>query len=134
MQSKVRVRKSFRLLILLLYLCVFISVTIEVGMKSYQWIYEHVVDRVGLTKLESRFDLVRTEQEIAGLSDNFLLSNLSRRVFRAGIRHSVVDAKWPEFEKAFFGFDPHKVALMSDELLENLMQNDKIIRQKNANR
>ena len=97
-------------------------------MKSYQWIYEHVVDRVGLTELESRFDLVRTEHEIAGLSDNFLLSNLSRRVFRAGIRHSVVDGKWPEFEKAFFGFDPHKVALLSDEQLENLMQNDKIIR------
>ena len=44
------------------------------------------------------------------------------------LRHSVVDGKWPEFEKAFFGFDPHKVALMSDDQLEGLMQNDKIIR------
>jgi 3-methyladenine DNA glycosylase Tag len=39
-----------------------------------------------------------------------------------------VDSKWPEFEKAFHGFDPEKISLMSDEQLENLMQNDKIIR------
>jgi 3-methyladenine DNA glycosylase Tag len=97
-------------------------------MKSYQWMSEHVIARVGVEKLQSRYDLVRTQPGLAKLSDSYLLSNLSRRVFRAGIRHSVVDAKWPEFEKAFFDFEPHKVALMSDDQLENLMQNDKIIR------
>ena len=51
-----------------------------------------------------------------------------RRVFRAGLKHTLVDGKWPEFEKAFFGFDPEKISLMSDEQLENMMQNDKIIR------
>lgn len=97
-------------------------------MKSYKWIYDHVVQRVGEEALAARFDLVRTASEVGELSDSFLLSNLSRRVFRAGIKHSVVDAKWPEFEKAFFEFNPHKVALMSDDQLEDLMQNDKIIR------
>jgi len=97
-------------------------------MKNFQWIYDHVVERVGEQALESRFDLVRTQSELKELDDSFLLSNLSRRVFRAGIRHSVVDAKWPEFEKAFFSFDPHKVALMSDDQLECLMQNEGIIR------
>ena len=97
-------------------------------MKSYQWIYDHVIERIGEDRLKVRFDLVRSETELAALSDNFLLSNLSRRVFRAGIKHSVVDAKWPAFEKAFFEFDPHKVALMSDDQLEGLMQNDQIIR------
>ena len=97
-------------------------------MKSYQWIYDHVIERIGEDTLKVRFDLVRSETELAALSDNFLLSNLSRRVFRAGIKHSVVDAKWPAFEKAFFEFDPHKVALMSDDQLEGLMQNDQIIR------
>jgi 3-methyladenine DNA glycosylase Tag len=97
-------------------------------MKSYQWMYDHVLERVGKDKIISRYDLVRTEHELRELSDSYLLSNLSRRVFRAGIKHSVVDAKWPEFEKVFFGFNPHKVALMSDDQLEKLMQNDKIIR------
>ncbi len=97
-------------------------------MKSYQWMYQHVIERAGKERLASRLDNVRTDEEIAALGDDFMLSNLSRRVFRAGIRHAVVDAKWPEFEKAFWGFDPHKVALMSDDQLERLMQNDKIIR------
>jgi len=97
-------------------------------MKNFQWVYDHVVERIGEQALVGRFDLVRTKEQIIALDDSFLLSNLSRRVFRAGIKHSVVDGKWPEFEKAFFGFDPHKVALMSDDQLEGLMQNDKIIR------
>ncbi len=97
-------------------------------MKSYQWMYQHVVERVGIERLESRYDLVRSEKELSKLTDSFILSNLSRRVFRAGIKHSVVDAKWPEFEKIFFGFAPYKVALMSDDQLEGLMQNEKIIR------
>ncbi|MEM5529523.1 DNA-3-methyladenine glycosylase I [Gammaproteobacteria bacterium AS21] len=97
-------------------------------MKSYQWIYDHVMERVEKDKVLARFDQVRSVDEITQLDDSYLLSNMSRRVFRAGIKHSVVDAKWPEFEKAFFGFMPQKVALMSDDQLEKLMQNDKIIR------
>jgi len=97
-------------------------------MKSYQWIYDHVMERVEREKVVARYDQVRSVEEITQLDDSYLLSNLSRRVFRAGIKHSVVDAKWPEFEKAFFGFVPQKVALMSDDQLEKLMQNDKIIR------
>ena len=98
------------------------------SMKSYQWIYDHVMERVEREKVVARYDQVRSVDEITQLDDSYLLSNLSRRVFRAGIKHSVVDAKWPEFEKAFFGFVPQKVALMSDDQLEKLMQNDKIIR------
>lgn len=97
-------------------------------MKSYQWIYDHVMERVEKDKVLARYDRVRSVDEITQLDDSYLLSNMSRRVFRAGIKHSVVDAKWPEFEKAFFGFIPQKVALMSDDQLEKLMQNDKIIR------
>lgn len=97
-------------------------------MKNYQWLYQHVVEHVGEERLAERLDKVRDAQQIAALSDSYLLSNMARRVFRAGIRHAVVDAKWPAFEKAFWGFDPQKVALMSDDQLENLMSNDQIIR------
>jgi 3-methyladenine DNA glycosylase Tag len=97
-------------------------------MKSYKLLYEHVIAHAGMDKLEARLDLVNSTEQICDMSDAHLLSNLSRRVFRAGIRHAVVDQKWPEFEKAFLGFDPLKVALMSDDQLEGLMQNEKIIR------
>lgn len=97
-------------------------------MKSYQWMYQHVIERAGKERLQGRLDNVHSVEELASLSESYMLSNIARRVFRAGIRHAVVDAKWPEFEKAFWGFDPQKVALMSDDQLERLMQNDKIIR------
>ena len=43
---------------------------------------------------------------------------MSLRIFRAGLRHSVVDDKWPAFEEAFHGFEPRRVRAMSDEEVE----------------
>lgn len=97
-------------------------------MKSFKWLYEHVCAHKSGEDIEALLPQVRTADEIRTISDDRLLSEMSRRVFRAGLKHSVVDGKWPAFEQAFWGFDPHKVALMSDEQLENLMQNDAIIR------
>ncbi|WP_067866942.1 DNA-3-methyladenine glycosylase I [Neptuniibacter marinus] len=97
-------------------------------MKSFQWIYEHAKQH----KLEDDIEFLLPQpletEELALIADDRLLSVMSRRVFRAGLKHALVDSKWPEFEKAFFGFDPEKISLMSDEQLEKLMQNDKIIR------
>ncbi|WP_432474026.1 DNA-3-methyladenine glycosylase I [Amphritea sp. HPY] len=97
-------------------------------MKSFKWLYEHVSAHKSGEDIEALLPQIRTADEIRMISDDRLLSEMSRRVFRAGLKHSVVDGKWPAFELAFWGFDPHKVALMSDEQLENLMQNEAIIR------
>mgnify|MGYP005991794281 CR=1 FL=1 len=96
-------------------------------MKNFQWLYEHALQHKGAA-LESMLPEVLSDASIAQLSESYIFSTLTRRVFRAGLKHSLVDSKWPAFEKAFFGFNPHKVALMSDEQLERLMQNDQIIR------
>ena len=70
----------------------------------------------------------RSEAELRVLSDDRYLSLISLRIFRAGLKHSLVDAKWPAFEEVFFGFDPEKVVLMGGERLENLMQDARLIR------
>ncbi|MGB1202893.1 MAG: DNA-3-methyladenine glycosylase I, partial [Alloalcanivorax venustensis] len=44
------------------------------------------------------------------------------------LKHSLVDAKWPAFEEAFFGFDPDKLVLMPDSMLEERMQDTRLIR------
>ncbi len=62
------------------------------------------------------------------VADDRYLSLISLRIFRAGLKHSLVDAKWPAFEEVFFGFDPEKVVLMGGEHLENLMQDARLIR------
>lgn len=62
------------------------------------------------------------------LPDDRVFSVMTRRIFRAGLKHALVDAKWPAFEQAFYHFNPEAVQEMSDEMLEDLMQNDRIIR------
>jgi len=96
--------------------------------KTFKWLYEHVSAHKSGEDLEALLPQVKTADQLRTISDDRMLSEMSRRVFRAGLRHSVVDGKWPAFEQAFWGFDPQKVALMNDEQLEKLMQNVAIIR------
>ena len=67
-------------------------------------------------------------EALLALPDDRIFSVLTRRIFRAGLKHALVDAKWPAFEQAFYRFDPEAVQAMSDEMLEGLMQNEGIIR------
>lgn len=98
-------------------------------MKDYQWLLTYCLNRFGsLEALEQRLPSAKSAEELAKVTDDRYLSLLSLRVFRAGLKHSVVDAKWPEFERAFFAFEPNKVVLMGAEHLERLMHNEKIIR------
>jgi 3-methyladenine DNA glycosylase Tag len=84
--------------------------------------------RHGAAAVEARLPQPKAAAELAAMSDDRYLSQMSRRVFRAGLKHSVVDAKWPEFEEAFAGFDPRRVRAMSDESMEALLGNAKLIR------
>lgn len=98
-------------------------------MKDYAFIQQHVMERFGDEASLERYLLSpRSGRQLKAKSDAFYLSTMSRRVFRAGLKHSLVDAKWPAFEQAFFGFKPLRVAMMSDEELDALMGNRAIIR------
>jgi len=98
-------------------------------MRDYKWLNEYCLNRFGsVAELEARLPQPRSAAELRGLSDDRYLSLISLRVFRAGLKHSLVDAKWPAFEEVFFGFDPEKVVLMGGERLENLMQDARLIR------
>ncbi|OEO26480.1 3-methyladenine DNA glycosylase [Pseudomonas sp. J237] len=98
-------------------------------MHDYQWLHEYCLNRFGSSRaLEARLPQPQSEQYLRELSDDRYLSTMSLRIFRAGLKHSLVDAKWPAFEQVFFGFDPEKVVLMGAERLENLMQDTRIIR------
>ncbi|MDX5371236.1 MAG: DNA-3-methyladenine glycosylase I [Pseudomonadaceae bacterium] len=98
-------------------------------MRDYQWIHEYCLNRFGsVAALEARLPQPRSDAELRALSDDRYLSLIALRVFRAGLKHSLVDAKWPAFEEVFFGFDPEKVVLMGAEHLERLMQDARLIR------
>lgn len=98
-------------------------------MRDYKWLQEYCLNRFGSAQaLEERLPQPASDAELRALSDDRYLSLISLRIFRAGLKHSLVDAKWPAFEQAFFGFDPEKVVLMGGERLENLMQDARLIR------
>ncbi|OZG73719.1 3-methyladenine DNA glycosylase [Hahella sp. CCB-MM4] len=82
----------------------------------------------GVENLKMALPETASNEELAEKTDAYYLSNMTRRIFRAGLKHSLVDAKWPEFEKAFFGFDPEKMVLFSDTDLDERMKNKALIR------
>ena len=98
-------------------------------MRDYQWLYEYCLNRFGsAAALEAYLPQPKTPAQLRAIGDDRYLSTLALRVFRAGLKHSLVDAKWPAFEEVFFGFDPEKVVLMGGEHLERLMQDTRVIR------
>src|SRR5260370_19551833 len=84
--------------------------------------------RHGAAALEGRLAVPKTPQQLTATPDDRYLSQMSRRIFRAGLKHSLVDAKWPAFEEVFHGFEPRRVRAMSDEAMEGLLANTRLIR------
>src|SRR5215813_8408873 len=84
--------------------------------------------RVGAAALEARLPQPRSAAELKALGDDRYLSQMSLRIFRAGLKHSLVDGKWPAFEEVFDGFEPRRVRAMSDDALQALLGNSRLIR------
>ncbi len=82
----------------------------------------------GAAALEARLPLPKTAAELRALGDDRYLSLMSRRIFRAGLKHAMVDAKWPAFEEAFQGFEPRRLRMLSDEDLDRLLTDRRLIR------
>ncbi|WP_137818387.1 DNA-3-methyladenine glycosylase I [Pseudomonas sp. 2FG] len=98
-------------------------------MRDYKWLNEFCLNRFGSkAALEARLPTPKSAAELRQIADDRYLSLIALRVFRAGLKHSLVDAKWPAFEEVFFGFAPEKVVLMGGEHLERLMQDARLIR------
>jgi 3-methyladenine DNA glycosylase Tag len=97
-------------------------------MTPFAKIQKAAEKRLGKQELDSRLPKVKTAAQLKKVSDDRYLSLMSLRIFRAGLKHDMVDAKWPTFEKAFFGFTPKRVRAMSDEAVEKLMGDARLIR------
>jgi 3-methyladenine DNA glycosylase Tag len=65
---------------------------------------------------------------LARISDDRVLAEMTKRVFSAGFAWSVIEAKWPGFEKAFLAFRPAKLAFQPDEFWDALMADKNIVR------
>lgn len=102
--------------------------TVQASPVSFQAIEEAALLRHGSAAIRGRLPKVESPAKLAAVPDDRWLSTMSRRVFQAGLKHSLVDAKWPAFEEAFAGFDPARVAELSDEALEAMLADKRLIR------
>ena len=65
---------------------------------------------------------------LAKLGDDRILAEMTRRVFSAGFAWSVIETKWPGFEKAFLGFRPAKLVFQPDDFWDGLLSDTGIVR------
>ena len=82
----------------------------------------------GDAALEALLTSPKTAYELAAIPDDRWLSDMTRRIFQSGFNWKVVDGKWDGFEAAFWGFDVGRCALMSDEDLDALVSDTRIVR------
>ncbi|MEO1091886.1 MAG: DNA-3-methyladenine glycosylase I [Pseudomonadota bacterium] len=61
-------------------------------------------------------------------TDDRWLAGMTRCVFQAGFNWKVVNGMWPGFEEAFEGFDPRRWSMMSDDDLDRLVSDTRIVR------
>jgi 3-methyladenine DNA glycosylase Tag len=95
----------------------------------FEAIEERARERAGGAQaLTNRLPRPKSADELRALGDDRYLSQMSLRIFRAGLKHSLVDAKWPAFEEVFLGFVPKRVVAMSDDEIEALLQDQRLIR------
>ncbi len=97
-------------------------------MVSFDKIHKAALHRLGDAALEARLPSVKSASALRKLGDDRYLSMMALRIFRAGLKHELVDARWPAFEEAFRHFDPRLVRAMSDEEIEDMMMDARLIR------
>ena len=91
-------------------------------------IYDRACARKGQAALEENLPEPKSLDALRAIPDDRYLSMMATVIFRSGFSWKVVENKWPGFEEAFEGFDPHRVAMYADEELERLVSDKGIIR------
>ncbi len=99
-------------------------------MKEFSKLYALAADRKGgAAALEALIPKPKTRASLVRIPDDRWLSAMAKSVFRAGFNWKVVDNKWPDIEAAYDGFDPRMVAFQSDDDLDVLVKDPRVIRQ-----
>ena len=74
------------------------------------------------------FDLPSGWKVAPPKDDAGYFDKMSRSLFTAGLSWTMVEKKWPNFQKAFAAFSPEKVAKMTQKNVRSLMSNDGIVK------
>ena len=82
----------------------------------------------GPKPLEKLLPAKPNKKALEKLADDRILAEMTKRVFSAGFAWSVIENKWPGFEKAFLGFRPPKLIFQPDGYWHGLLSDSSIVR------
>jgi 3-methyladenine DNA glycosylase len=82
----------------------------------------------GPKALEKLLPAKPNKKALEKLADDRILAAMTKRVFSAGFAWSVIENKWPGFEKAFLGFRPPKLIFQPDDYWHGLLSDSSIVR------
>lgn len=98
-------------------------------MKSFQTIWKRAAKRKGGdAALEAEMPPIKTPARLRKIPDSRWLAEMSKRIFQAGFVWKVIENKWEGFETAFEGFDPGRLATLSEGDLGRLVSDTRIVR------
>lgn len=98
-------------------------------MKKFKLIQEAAQKRKGgAKKLASVLPSPIAATKLKQITDDRYLAQLTRCVFNAGFHWRVITQKWPDFEKAFHGFDLGQLLTKSPDEWEEYVQDARIVR------
>ena len=98
-------------------------------MRTFAELYARAARRKGgPAALEKQIPKPLNAAQLRAIPDDRWLAGMTRGVFQAGFEWRVVENKWPGFEALLHGFDAHALAYLSDEDLEKLLADTRIIR------
>ncbi len=97
--------------------------------ERFSYIYERAVERKGgEDELSSLLPKTLSQKQLQKLPDRDYLAEMTKKIFQSGFIWRVVESKWAGFEEIFWKFAPEKLVFASDEQIDNMAQNKKIIR------
>lgn len=98
-------------------------------MKKFGKIHQQAEKRKGgAAALKKLLPKVSSKKQLSALGDDRFLALMTKAINQAGFSWKVIENKWPEFEEAFFGFNPNKLGLLSPEQWEAYTKDRRVVR------
>lgn len=98
-------------------------------MEDFETIWQRAAARHGgEAALKKRLIKSKSKKQLAAVGDDRWLAEMTKRVFQAGFVWKVIEAKWAGFEEAFKAFEPKRVAALSEDDIDALLKDTRIIR------
>lgn len=101
-------------------------------MKKFAEIYDRAASRhggeAGIQKKIAEFGYMNNSIPVAETPDDRFLAQMTKCVFQAGFNWKVIENKWQGFEAAFQAFDIDACAFLSDDGIDELAKDTRIVR------